>query len=507
MLSIQKIVLLLEQPKLNTFKQYLKENNHNLSLKLVSSIEKSGRSQKSSDQLCEMVYGDMDAKSKRKFFQLAHHTFKLTSYINRNYPYYLNHNLTRIEHLINEDGVEEANFYADILLDISEKIEDYQTQVAVLNFLSQQAFVLEHRADTERYHKKLGDAIDNMQTINEVYTYLRANFNFKNKKSITDPDPEKHLEFYGRYHQHPSVTVQLLSRYASCYTLNYLEDSRFYSDETFDEIKALIKELEKQSYLIIPFSSDIQLNIDYLYLKHIRLKLNHNQLQKESIELIKKWKSRRFWKNYTNTPQIISLSIQASFYITRYCVTYKENYEELIPKDAREQIKYLSHTCKEMLENTKWDEGFFVRYLNLSNIYCTFLLLQGPDNIKQAIKIIESMLINYQQISFQKLYDSIFVTLMIGYFSLGDYSAVQDTFKRYEKLTANKARNEENLISFKAFYYAAQWISTSRKQYTEKLQQLLQETTEKEKMEDTYQIIVDMIDYHNIPVSMENIAI
>ncbi|MBL7882569.1 MAG: hypothetical protein JNL69_00755, partial [Bacteroidia bacterium] len=84
MLSIQKVILLLDDFHFNEFKTHLKESNAELPHKLVTQIRKDDWGQKESDDLCKAVYGSKDEKSKKKFFQLVHYTFRLTSYLSRN---------------------------------------------------------------------------------------------------------------------------------------------------------------------------------------------------------------------------------------------------------------------------------------------------------------------------------------------------------------------------------------------------------------------------------------
>jgi hypothetical protein len=181
-------------------------------------------------------------------------------------------------------------------------------------------------------------------------------------------------------------------------------------------------------------------------------------------------------------------------------VYYRDDFDGLIPADAQQKIQYLKTVCTQMLDQPKWESGFFVRYINLNNIYSMLLMLGTVEERKKAVRTIEGLLINYQQISFQRLYDSIFVTLILGYFALGDYSAVQDTYKRYEKLTANQVKIAENDLTIKAFYYIAQWISTERKQYLEKLSSVLLQTGEFKNLEQTRGIIEQAVEYYDVPL-------
>ena len=75
--------------------------------------------------------------------------------------------------------------------------------------------------------------------------------------------------------------------------------------EILDELNNLIDDLEKNAFVIFSFSDDIQLNVDYLKLKHLIATMSRDELQKEAAFLIKQRDPLRFWKNYVNTPEII----------------------------------------------------------------------------------------------------------------------------------------------------------------------------------------------------------
>lgn len=503
MLNIQKVVLLLNDEHLEKFKLFLEDNGSLLSLKLVEKIEICGWVQLDSDSLCNLIYDASDEKTKRRFFQLAHHTFKLTSFLARNFPFYLVHNLNRIGKMVNSGQTEEANELALMLLDIADKIEDWNTQQGVLKFLSHQAFVMENQRLTLTYHKQFETVAENDLAANKLYMYLREHLNFKDKQSLTNPQIDKHLAFFDAYANHSSFSIQLLSRYGKLHALNYLDDNLFYTPEVLEELQSLQKELEKNSYTVMHFADEIPLKVDYMHLKHIMHSHNEELILKESMDLIKKWQYLQFWKGYINVPQLISLSMQASYLLTYYCYGYRHDREEMIPAEVQEKVEYLKGVCTFMLDKPKWESGYYVRYINLNNIYCCFLLLGGQEDCRKVVSIMEGLLINYQQISFQRLYDSIFATLILAYFTLKDQDAVQDCYKRYEKLTAGQVKVEENDLTIKAIYYISQWLSNNRKQYLEKLRNTWAQAEGVENLKGTRKVIRDMVEYYEVPAGLE----
>lgn len=499
MLSIQKVILLLDDYHFNEFKNHLKNSNAELPLKLITQIRKDHWKQKESDDLCKAVYGSKDEKSKKKFFQLVHYTFRLTCYLSRNHPSYLQHNISIIEQCINKGELAKANEIAEILLDVAEKTEDFYTSIAILKYYAQQAFITENKTAAIKYHQRISELLRYEHIVNQIYLYMRQNLNFKGKSTLSDKEMQEHLFFYDKYRKSESLSVQLLSRFAYCQTLNYLNDNSFYSEEIAKELDDLTDDLEKNGFVIFSFSDDIQLNVDYLKLKHLIYKLDKNELQKEAAALIKKREPLRFWKNYVNTPEIIYLSIQASYYLTHYCYGYRKNYNEHLPKEVKTQIEFYKKKCEEILAKPIWDEGLYVRFINLNNIYCGFLLFGSKDDIKKAIDKLESLLVNFQQIAFQRLYDALFATLMIGYFYMSDNEGIQECYKRYEKLTAGASKNIENDVTIKAIYYTSQWLSTQRKQYIEKLQSVYKKVQENDTLKHVEALIRDMITYFEIP--------
>ncbi|OFY99355.1 MAG: hypothetical protein A3K10_04795 [Bacteroidetes bacterium RIFCSPLOWO2_12_FULL_31_6] len=500
MLSIQRVILLLDDFHFEEFKLHLKKSNAELPLKLITQIRKDNWEQKESDDLCKNVYGAKDEKSKKKFFQLVHYTFRLTSYLSRNHPSYLTSNISKIEQLINKGELEKANTLAEILLDISEKTEDFPTAIAVLKYFAQQSFVLENKNAAIKYHQRITELLKNEHIINLMYLYMRQNLNFKGKSALSDKEMEEHLSFYDKYRNNESLSIQMLSRYAYCHTLNYLNDVRFYNKETLDEINSLMDDLEKNAFIIFSFSDDIQLNVDYLKLKHLIGTMNRDELQKETAFLIKQREPLRFWKNYVNTPEIIYLSIQASYFLTHYCQGYKKDYNENLPKEVRSQIEFYKKRCEEILAKPIWNEGMHVRFINLNNIYCGLLILGTKEEIKKAVEKLEYLLVNFQQIAFQRLYDALFATLILGYFFLEDNESIQECYKRYEKLTANINKNIENDLTIKSIYYASQWNSTQRKQYVEKLQGISDKAAENDKLKHVQNFISDVVDHYEIPM-------
>ena len=147
LLTIQKLVFLLDDFHFTEFSEHLNRVNARLPLKLIEAIRKKLPAFDTHEDLCKKVYGSY-AKSKRQSFnQLASYTFKLSGYLALNYPSYLTHNHSQIQRLVNTGKIEAANFLAHTLLDIAGRIEDFQTQIFTIKFLMQQAYLYKDITD------------------------------------------------------------------------------------------------------------------------------------------------------------------------------------------------------------------------------------------------------------------------------------------------------------------------------------------------------------------------
>lgn len=496
MLSIQKVIVLLEEYHLEEFRNYLRQNNAELPLRLVDATHKLGWTKVESDELCKLIYKKAGASEKRKFFQLAHHTFKLTGFLSRNYPSYLQHNIGKIEVFVNQGKLKEANALSEILLDIAEKIEDFSTSRSVLLFFAQQSYIREKKTEAVRFLESNARVIDSERALNDLYLYLRTNLHFKDKTSGDNLDTEKHLSYFKSFQQHTSFAVRILSRYAWCYTLHFLNDERFYTKEMQDELNFIADELEKAPYVVFSFVDDIELNVDYLKLKLLVSWLEKDELQKVAANLLKKRETPRFWRNYLNSAQIGFISIQASLLASTYGFCYRKGWYDNLSTELKDEIAMYRKSCEEILASPTWEEeSLYVRYINVSNIYCCFLLLSSIDDVKRVPPLIEGLLFNYQQVAFHRMYDQIFATLIMAYFISEDYLKVQECYKRYEKLTANASKLLENDLTIKAYYYTAQWISSGRKQYQEKINGILEKSNGVKNLENVRNLVADLKSY------------
>lgn len=499
---IQKVVILLDKFHIEEFVSYLEATNAHLPKKLVEIIDSYGFDQPETDELCERIYGKKDEKTKKNFFQLAHHTLKLTSFLARNYPSYLSHNISKIEVLLRNAKLNEATVLAEYLNDVAEKIEDRNTQLTVLKFLSQFAFLKETKNEAVRYHELMTEISKNELIFNQIYLYIRENLNYKDKKNLSKSLLKNHQEFFKNFENDECFSIKLLANFGGLFTLSFLNDESFYSKETFAEICELEKEMEKNSFVVFPYLEDFIYKIYSVKIQYLLNDIDSEKLLEETNKIIKSSEHVYYWKNFVNIPELFSLGIQTSYYISNNMGMYKKGYYENLSPDVKNQVNFLRKKCEDLIAQPIWNDGYLVKLINLKSFYAGLLLVGSPDDIKKSVKLFEGMLRDYQQISFQKFLDAIFGSLIIGYFSLQEHFEVSETYKRYKKLTADSSTNEENDITINTFYYASQWISTGKKQYQEKLDQTLKRARKNDKLSKTAYMIEDVIQYFKIPIEI-----
>ena len=208
------------------------------------------------------------------------------------------------------------------------------------------------------------------------------------------------------------------------------------------------------------------MTLDYMYLKHTRLVLDEKEMNAACSKIIRKWRTVYSTENRIDTGLFLALSIQGSYLITNY-------YYHKINSTLTQNINETVDLCESLLHKIDWDKEGFLKHINFCNVYAIFLILSNQD--KKAIKLIESMLHQYQQKSFKKLYDGLFVILIMGYLKTKQFDEVVATYSRYKKLTKDEISIVENDLIIKSMYYVSQLKIQKKKQFQQKLDSVIAE--------------------------------
>lgn len=498
MLLIESIVKLLDDFHYQTFRNHLRNKSKRsyYPLVLLDVINRDVFVEQSSDDLGKAVYGvdEFDpTKTRKKLLQLASYTFKLTSYLAKNYPDYLQHNVTKIQQYINEGELGKATRIATLTLDIAQKIEDYDTELKVLNILVQREVLLEDAKNTQNFHERIRTILIYRRDLNEILFHFNQHFRNKGKPS-TKEDTKKLVDFFSTYHTSKSFAVSVISRFCTVHGLNFMRDLFFYTEETYTELLEIEGRLEKYEYIVLPFLYTLNHRLFYLKLNYASKQSDDETVFFESKKIIESSEGILYWKSFTNHPEMMSLSVQLSHYMNNYLLCYRDDAATLISEDVYKEMRRLKAICVRILEDKKMEEQFTLQYIVSSYMFAGFSVLGNKKEAQEGVEKLEYLLSSYQQMPFHSYLSVIYLFLTIGYFSLKKYDKVEEIHKRYKKASMGKKVNVENDLTLQGLYFAAKWIGSGRKQYVKKAQEVLTQV-EEYKLDNTKNILSNLMEY------------
>lgn len=467
--TIEKLVWCLDDFYFKILVQILEEQNAKLSVKLITNIKQQAEKGKWGN-LTKLVYGEDSAKFRQSLNQLASYTFKLTYYLAQNYPAYLQTNLHKLQTLLNEGHIANADFLSEILLDIAEKTEDFTVLKFVYQVKQQQAFLAKDATKGNRYQLQLQKILQEEFQLNEIHYIQRFHFNINSDKTATEEDLQHFIPYLQQFNNHHRASIRLFSMYALLYIKYYFQPKLFSSEKTVKEVELFEKELNLHSYVVFPPLVDLLSSMNFLKLNSSLVNLDTTEGQKEFKQMQQHYSKVHFWKSYINIPELYMITVKATFYLSKYSHAIHENKPDLLPKEA-EELTELKKRCEEVLAMPILNEkGHSSDKLYTSITFAGLLLLGTPKEVKKSVDIIEELLFSYQQLNITASLDSVFLCLMLGYFALKEYEKCAKTFVRYSKLSKGKPLYEDNDLSIHIIYYTAQLLTTGRKQYIQKLQ-------------------------------------
>lgn len=507
MLLIEKVVKLLDDFHFAIFREHVK----NISLRsyyplaLIDVIDRDIQVEQSSEELFRKVYGEEPENEKdlKKFFQLAHYTFKLTNILARNYPDYLQHNLTRIQYYINHGELEKGDHLATNLLDVCQKVEDINTEIKTLNILAQKELLLEGTKESQKHYERIKSLITIQQDLNDLNHFIVTDLVNRGKEESQQNQADK-LAYLQTFKNSSNFSIRKIARMNSFFLLYLYRDPAFYAPDTYTQLCDIEEQLQKYDYIIFPYLHNIRPRLAFLKLNYSIQQLSFDEVLEEATRLMEDSQSDLFWNSFINLPELSSIAIQASHFVSSYFTSYRPDHLKLLPAEVNTRLEQLRSRCRQILENRLLEQKFVVRYINLTTVFGGLLLLGDKKDIRESVRLLEGLLLVYQQVAFHFSIDPVYVILIMANFCLEDYEQLEKSYRRYKKSTKGKTVNFENDLTIHAYYYAAKWRENGRQQYVKKLSEIIEQTYEKHNLERTRKNLLEIVNYYKIPVALAN---
>jgi len=458
---IQKIASCCSTQQLNLFEAYLAAKNQLLSQKLIHHIK--NKPHQNIDFYCKAVYGTSGKETLKKFNQLNHHTLNYFSFISQHFPSFLTQNSSEIEWLIYHEKHDEAIEKLKLLVEVAKKFEDYGLLVHLFEITQQNKLLsttIGKQLNLESNKENL-TLFSDLRILLQKQDELTSTTLIEEQKGINPKD----LAFFKSHFNSTSLSIQLIARQSYLNILSSYNDKSFYDKNTLELIEYTKKLAEKHAYLMIAHHREKLMSLDYMLVKHTRLTLGEKEINKTCSSIINKWQKFYHANNQLDSGLMLALSIKGSFFITDY-------YCKPLNDKLKQEVKEIINLFEELSNKLDWEKVSYLKYINFYNVYAMFLILDNQG--EKSIKLIEKVLHEYQQKTFKKMYDGLFVVLLMAHFQAKSFDEVVENYSRYKKLTKNFVSMEENDLVIKAIYYIAQLKIAPKNQYEKKLTNVLQ---------------------------------
>ncbi len=503
MLLIEKVIKLLDDFHYDIFREHVK----NISVRsyyplaLIDVIDRDLTQSQSIEKLCKDVYSEYDEGTHKKFIQLAHYTFRLTSFLAKNYPDYLYNNISKVQLLINSGESEKALILLEILNEICAKVEDRNTELTAQQILAQHYILTEKRDQAVKCFDRSRWCQLQKRAEIDIIHYMHTHHALRSSNTISKEDLEEHLAFFAQYKDSESFYVRFLQKCVTYFFMHLSRDRRFYSKEVFEGILECEKEYEKYDYVVTPFLANYIHVLKFLKLNHFINVAAQEEVSKQIPGLLADGEGLQFWESYFNMTEFSSIVILTNFYSKNYFQSYKENHLEELSGEIKDNLELLKKRCETILEKPQIEEKFIIRYINLSTLYSLLLICGDKKDLKKATRTLEGLLINYQQIPFYGFSDSIYAILMLAYFCLEDFENVDKCYRRFKKNLKDKTVTPDNDFIIQGVFLITKWRETQRNQYLKKIEALFQEPTF-EKLDNPRKQLIEILNYFKISVSI-----
>lgn len=502
MLLIEKVIKLLDDFHFDAFREYVK----NLSVRsyyplaLIDVIDRDILTSQSVEKLCQDVYSEYDELTHKKFIQLAHYTFRLTSFLAKNYPDYLFHNISKVQFLINSGEAEKGLILLEMLNEVCAKVEDRNTELNAQQILAQHFILTEKREQAIKCFDRSRWCQLQKKAELDIIRYMHTHHALRASSTISPEDLEEHLAYFAQFKNAESFYVRFLQKCVTYFFMHLSRDQKFYSTEVFEGILECEKEYEKYDYVVTPFLANYIHVLKFLKLNHFINVAAQEEVSKQIPGLLIEGKGLLFWESYFNMTEFSSVVILTNFYSKNYFKSYKKNHLDELSQEVIDNLDFLKKRCETILAKPQIEEKFIIRYINLSTLYALLLICGDQDDLKKATRILEGLLINYQQIPFYGFSDSIYAILILAYFCLEDSDNVDKCYRRFKKNLKDKTVTPDNDFIIQGIFLITKWRDTQRKQYLKKIGNLFQEPSF-EKLETPKKQLKEILDYFEVVIS------
>ncbi|MCW8897129.1 MAG: hypothetical protein OQJ96_02310 [Flavobacteriales bacterium] len=457
---IQKIASCCSSQQLDLFEAYLAAKNQLLSQKLIHHIK--NKPHQNIDFYCKAVYGTSGKETLKKFNQLNHHTLNYFSFISQHFPTFLSQNVSDVEWFIYHEEHNKAIEKLKLLVEVAKKFEDFGLLVHLFEITQQNKLLYKAMAKQINLvtQKEYLTFYNDLRILLQIQDELTSTTLIEEQKRINPKD----LAFFKNHFNSPSLSIQIIARQSYLNILSSYNDKSFYNKNTLELIEYTKKLAEKHAYLMIAHHREKLMSLDYMLVKHTRLTLGEKEINKTCSSIINKWQKFYHANNQLDSGLMLALSIKGSFFITDYfCKPLNDK--------LKLEVKEIISLFEELGNKLDWEKVSYLKYINFYNVYAMFLILDNQE--KTSVKLIEKVLHEYQQKTFKKMYDGLFVVLLMAHFQAKDFDAIIDNYSRYKKLTKNFVSMEENDLVIKAIYYIAQLKIAPKNQYEKKLNDII----------------------------------
>lgn len=472
LLTVQKLVYLLSDSYFKELSSHLETIKAALPLKMITSIKAKLPGFHTPDELCKAVYGSSDEAERKKFNQLSSHTLRLTEFLAINFPRYLHPNILTIQDLIYEGNWEHALLRAEMLLSIADKIDDFKCQVLCCKLLAERSFSERDISAGFRYDARILAAIENEKELASIQSKTRQALNVERR---IDPETIADIKsFLKLYHNHEKASIRILSQFGYLRVIFLHELRAFESMEGPPMIDSLNKELTNHPHVILPFLTDIQGHLLFMQLNSGLHAIDSKERKTLFQELKEHYRYRKVKSGTLSPGQLHLMAVQGTHFLSLYHhLVNRKNYRDLMPVKQREELDELLTALQGYLDLPPEARLPDYQKRSLWMLFGAMLIISGGKDIKRGISELEALLTAYQQVNLAASTDSIFLALIIGYFSTEDYEGCSNTFKRFTKIKNSKTVYEGNNLKIHAYYYLSQYLSSNRTQYVVKMREML----------------------------------